>query len=157
MGTEYSLQDEGMLVTWADCFRKVQELFKTENDSFDCVLLDVMLPDSDGYHICEWIKKQNESLPVIFLTALSDEGNIVHGLNIGGDDYLTKPFRTKELKSIGGIENTGLYLAREHHIFYDSKIKQQGIDFCAEIGYDQKHMEQLKDVVIERFILYFRF
>lgn len=97
MGTEYSLQDEGMQVTCLDCFAKVKEYFPENKDAFDCVLLDVMLPDGNGYEICQWIKEQKETLPVIFLTALSDEGNIVRGLDIGGDDYITKPFRIKEL------------------------------------------------------------
>lgn len=97
MGTEYSLRDEGMSVTCADSFAAVQKLWDCPGTRFDCVLLDVMLPDTDGFKMCQWLKAQDESLPVIFLTALSDEGNIVRGLNLGADDYVTKPFRIKEL------------------------------------------------------------
>lgn len=96
MGTVYSLRDEGMEVTRADSFAALRSLEKPLADDFDCVLLDVMLPDGDGYQACSWIK-ENSHIPVIFLTALSDEGNVVHGLNMGGDDYVTKPFRIKEL------------------------------------------------------------
>lgn len=97
MGTEYSLTEEGMAVTCADSFAEVQELWARTEIPFDCVLLDVMLPDTDGFSMCQWLKKQDKSLPVIFVTALSDEGNIVRGLNQGGDDYVTKPFRIREL------------------------------------------------------------
>lgn len=97
MGTKYSLQSEGMQVIDVCDFSGVQEEYEKQKGTFDCVLLDVMLPDADGYEICQWIKERKQSLPVIFLTALDDEGNIVHGLEVGGDDYITKPFRTKEL------------------------------------------------------------
>lgn len=97
MGTEYSLVEEGMQVCHCVDFAEVKQKFKNQEDTFSCVLLDVMLPDATGYEICKWLKSQRPNLPVIFLTALSDEGNIVQGLNIGGDDYLTKPFRIKEL------------------------------------------------------------
>lgn len=70
---------------------------KEKGEAFDCVLLDVMLPDADGYEICQWLKERWPSIAVLFLTALSDEGNVVRGLNLGGDDYITKPFRMKEL------------------------------------------------------------
>ena len=97
MGTEYSLTEEGMTVTRADSFAAVKELWSQPETRFDCVLLDVMLPDIDGFSVCQWLRGQDKSLPVIFLTALSDEGNIVRGLNQGGDDYVTKPFRIREL------------------------------------------------------------
>lgn len=96
MGTVYSLRDEGMEVTRADSFAALRDLEGTLAEDFDCVLLDVMLPDGDGYQACSWVKEKVQ-VPVIFLTALSDEGNVVHGLNMGGDDYVTKPFRIKEL------------------------------------------------------------
>lgn len=96
MGTVYSLRDEGMEVIRADSFAALRDLEGTLAEDFDCVLLDVMLPDGDGYQACSWVKEKAQ-VPVIFLTALSDEGNVVHGLNMGGDDYVTKPFRIKEL------------------------------------------------------------
>ncbi len=97
MGTKYSLQSEGMEVISACDFASTKNIFVENKGKFDLVLLDVMLPDADGYEICAWIRKNAPMLPVIFLTALDDEGNVVHGLEVGGDDYVTKPFRTKEL------------------------------------------------------------
>lgn len=99
MGTIYSLEGEDYEVIHARCFLDVQKLWKENKGFFDCVLLDVMLPDKNGYEICQWIKEQSTSrrIPVIFLSALEDEGNVVHGLEIGGDDYIAKPYRMKEL------------------------------------------------------------
>ena len=64
----------------------------------DLYLIDVWLPDGDGFEICEQIRLC-ETAPVLFLTACDDEESIVKGLKIGGDDYITKPFRTAELLS----------------------------------------------------------
>lgn len=64
----------------------------------DMYLLDVKLPDGSGFDICRNIRKTSE-VPVIFLTSCDDEESIVTGLDIGGDDYITKPFHTAELMS----------------------------------------------------------
>lgn len=67
----------------------------------DLVLLDIMMPGMDGYETCEIIKskKENENLPIIFLTALNDKSNIIRGFEVGGVDYITKPFNKEELIS----------------------------------------------------------
>ena len=61
-------------------------------------MLDITLPDGNGYEICEYMKNK-EDVPVIFLTAKDDELNVVQGLDMGADDYVIKPFRTRELIS----------------------------------------------------------
>lgn len=66
--------------------------------AFDLVLLDVSLPDGNGFSICAEIKKEYE-IPVIFLTASGDEYSVVAGLDMGADDYIAKPFRSRELIS----------------------------------------------------------
>lgn len=66
--------------------------------AFDLVLLDVSLPDGNGFSICAEIKKEYE-VPVIFLTASGDEYSVVAGLDMGADDYIAKPFRPRELIS----------------------------------------------------------
>lgn len=66
--------------------------------SVDLYLVDVWLPDGDGFEICEQIRL-NGTAPVLFLTACDDEDSIVKGLQIGGDDYISKPFRSAELLS----------------------------------------------------------
>ena len=69
-----------------------------EQNSFDLVLLDVSLADGNGFAVCSAIK-DGYSLPVIFLTASSDEYSTVTGFNLGADDYIAKPFRPRELVS----------------------------------------------------------
>lgn len=64
---------------------------------FDLIILDVMLPEVDGFQICEQIRLTNREVPVIFLTAKDASGDRITGLKKGGDDYLTKPFVLEEL------------------------------------------------------------
>lgn len=70
---------------------------KLEERHYDLVLLDVSLPDHDGFSVAKYLKSQAPNLPIIFLTALDDEEDVVHGLELGADDYITKPFRNREL------------------------------------------------------------
>ena len=66
---------------------------------FDLILLDIMLPGMNGIQVCKEIRKKNESVPILMLTALSSTENIVTGLNSGADDYLAKPFKFAELEA----------------------------------------------------------
>lgn len=94
IGLTYSLENEGYGVTLA---KTVGEGIKTvsEND-FSLYILDLTLPDGNGYDVCKKIKEKGD-FPVIFLTAYDDEVNVVMGFELGADDYITKPFRVKEL------------------------------------------------------------
>lgn len=67
-----------------------------END-YDLAILDVMLPTMDGYDLAQRMRKQNSQIPILFLTAKSLKEDRIHGLAIGGDDYITKPFSIEEL------------------------------------------------------------
>lgn len=68
------------------------------NKQFDLCLLDIMLPKMDGYTLAEKIRKEDNYLPIIFLSAKSQEEDRIKGFLKGGDDYITKPFSTEELK-----------------------------------------------------------
>lgn len=68
-----------------------------EQNSFDLIILDVMLPKIDGFQVAEIIRKTNEQIPIIFLTARSMTEDKITGLSIGGDDYIPKPFSMEEL------------------------------------------------------------
>ena len=96
MGLVYTLKKEGYEVVWCD--HKRSALQQLDQQTFDLLLLDVGLPDGSGYDICTYAKSRQD-VPVLFLTALDDEGNVVMGLDMGGDDYITKPFRINELLS----------------------------------------------------------
>jgi DNA-binding response OmpR family regulator len=67
------------------------------NKKPDLILLDIMLPKINGYEICRLIRKENLTMPIIMLTAKGEESDIILGLNLGADDYVTKPFSIKEL------------------------------------------------------------
>lgn len=95
-GLEYSLQEEGYHVGLATTMQEAIALKDTIK--VDLWLLDLSLPDGSGYEICRKLK-QEEDVPVIFLTAVDDEVNVVMGLDMGADDYITKPFRLRELMS----------------------------------------------------------
>ena len=94
MGTEYALSAEGYEVRHADTIKKAGEMF---SDDVSLILLDVMLPDGTGYEFCKTLRGRGVRVPIIFLTAMSEEVNIVQGLELGADDYIAKPFRIREL------------------------------------------------------------
>lgn len=94
MGLSYSLKNEGYDVTVAKSVKSAYEILNKE--AFSLYILDLTLPDGSGYDVCREIKKRGD-LPVIFLTAYDDEVNVVMGLELGADDYISKPFRVKEL------------------------------------------------------------
>ena len=96
MGLEYSLAQEGYQVTvCGDC---PSALAAMEKENFSLYLLDLTLPGGSGYDLCRRAKQLGDS-PVIFLTAMDDEVNVVMGLDMGADDYISKPFRVRELIS----------------------------------------------------------
>jgi two-component system response regulator VicR len=96
MGLEYSLRQEGYGVVTA--YNAAQAKKAAEDGAFDLAILDLSLPDGSGYDICRQIKASGDK-PVVFLTACDDEVNVVMGLDMGADDYITKPFRIRELMS----------------------------------------------------------
>ena len=67
------------------------------NNKPDLIILDIMLPKINGYEVCRLIRKENLDMPIIMLTAKGEESDVVLGLNLGADDYVTKPFSIKEL------------------------------------------------------------
>ena len=93
--TEF-LKTEGFQVWSADGQEKAMKILR--NQHFDLILLDITLAQGNGYSTCTQIKSHYE-IPIIFLTALDDEFSVVTGLDMGADDYISKPFRTRELVS----------------------------------------------------------
>ncbi len=96
MGVEYSLKQDGFQVSLADHLEEARDLLK--RSPFDLVLLDLGLPDGSGYSLCKEIRTAGDT-PIIILSARDEESSIVLGLDLGADDYLTKPFRLRELLS----------------------------------------------------------
>ncbi|MBS2213471.1 response regulator transcription factor [Carboxylicivirga mesophila] len=94
-GIKDNLEFEGYDVDTASDGK--EGLQKILTDSFDLVLLDVMLPHISGFDVCKKVRHENNNTPIIFLTAKGEEIDKVIGLESGGDDYLTKPFSLREL------------------------------------------------------------
>jgi DNA-binding response OmpR family regulator len=88
------LRAEGFTVTHASTRAEAFDVL-SEN-KFDLALIDISLPDGNGFTVCTEIK-ETQDIPVIFLTASGDETSVVTGLNLGADDYIIKPFRPREL------------------------------------------------------------
>lgn len=96
LAIEFTLKDEGYEVIRTATVAESKSAF--EMDQFDLLILDVNLPDGSGYELCKYVRTKS-NVPIMFLTALDDEVNIVLGLEIGGDDYITKPFGVREFLS----------------------------------------------------------
>lgn len=102
MGLVDTLESEGYRATPASDGEQALRLL--EDRAFDLVLLDIMMPEKSGYDVCRIIRSQDEQLPVIMLTAKSEEIDKVVGLELGADDYITKPFGIRELLArIGAV------------------------------------------------------
>ncbi|MEC7120420.1 MAG: two-component system response regulator CreB [Pseudomonadota bacterium] len=97
----YALQREGWQVDWQmtaqDALRVLKEHTQRQQP-FDCLILDVGLPDLDGFDLCRQIR-QHWQTPLLFLTARNDEIDRIVGLEIGADDYCGKPFSPREIIS----------------------------------------------------------
>ena len=94
IGLTYSLENEGYNVTLAKSVKEAEKII--DEKEFSLYILDLTLPDGSGYDVCKRIKAKGD-LPDIFLTAYDDEVNVIMGFELGADDYISKPFRVKEL------------------------------------------------------------
>ena len=137
---------KGYTVTAVEGVQKFYESIK--KTTYDAYLLDVILPDGSGYDICENIRDKTEA-PIIFITSSDDEESVVKGLDIGGDDYITKPFHNAENSySVGDIK-----------VLFDKyKILKNGV----ELGITPtefniiKILIQNKGCVVKREVIYDR-
>ena len=86
--------DNYEVITAVTGFEALKEF---RNGTFDLIILDVMLPEMNGFDVCEEIRTENTKVPILFLTAKGSGGDRIQGLKLGADDYLTKPFNLEEL------------------------------------------------------------
>ncbi|ADU27393.1 response regulator transcription factor [Ethanoligenens harbinense] len=94
-GLLFTFQEEGFKTLHAACAAEARASFKNK---FDLVVLDIMLPDGNGYDLCKEIRAFSD-VPILFLTSCDDEANTITALDGGGDDYVTKPFKLDVLLS----------------------------------------------------------
>ncbi len=126
-GLKYSLEQEKFQVEVSKTYNKSKELL--ERETYDLIIVDIMLPDGSGFDLCKYIKEKLE-VPVIFLTAKDEEKDVVYGFDIGADDYIIKPFRNREL--ISRINNV---LRRYNKNAKELKCKNIKIDLEANRVY----------------------
>lgn len=96
-GLVYSLEQERFKVTTAMTIKDSKNLLES-NNIYNLIILDISLPDGSGFDLCKYIKS-NYNIPIIFLTAKDEDQDVVQGFDLGADDYIIKPFRTRELIS----------------------------------------------------------
>lgn len=95
VGLEYNLTDEGFLVDWAKDGKQALSFFET--NPYDLIILDIMLPYFDGFEIAKQVRTKSPQMPILMLTARTSSEDKVRGLELGADDYMTKPFHLEEL------------------------------------------------------------
>lgn len=118
VGLEYNLTDEGYIVDWAKDGKQALKLF--ESKEYDLILLDIMLPYFDGFDIAKRVRTDSPQMPILILTARTSAEDKVRGLELGADDYLTKPFHLQELL----LRIKGMLKRKE---WYKSSSKLQSI------------------------------
>lgn len=97
-GLTYSLEKNGFGVEVVRTIKEAERVLAMRGD-FALLLFDVTLPDGNGFKLCEKLRAAGDQTPIIFLTASDEETSIIRGLDCGGDDYITKPFKVGELCS----------------------------------------------------------
>lgn len=96
-GLVYALTKEGFALDVAMTVREARAQLATQ--AYDLLLLDQTLPDGSGLALCEEVRAGGNAVPIIFLTAMDEEIQVIRALDAGGDDYITKPFKLGELCS----------------------------------------------------------
>lgn len=132
LGLKYSLEQENFEVEVAQ--NVITAKSKIKKQEYDLYLLDIGLPDGEGFEVCKTIKEKG-NFPVIFLTAKDEETEVVHGLDMGADDYVIKPFRTREL-----ISRINSVLRR-----YEKDTTSENKTVCQNITIDNNTAKVYKD------------
>lgn len=145
-GLIYSLEQRGYQIIHKTNVKSTVEFL--EKQKVELVILDISLPDGDGFHLYQEIIKQKE-IPTIFLTAKDEEDDIVKGLELGAEDYITKPFSTKEL--IARIQK--ILLRQKKNIM----IKVQDIEFDLDKMVVYKDKQEIVLTSLELKILHLLF
>ena len=143
MGLEYNLKEEGYKVDWAKDGKEAINFFAENN--YDLILLDIMLPYLNGFEVAGFIRKENPQMPILMLTARTGVDDKVKGLEIGADDYITKPFHLKELL----LRIKGMLKRKS---WYSSVVKHEPI---YKFGGNEINFENFKSSILK--ILFFAF
>ena len=135
-GLKYSLEKSGFEIDVLPFVADARAAL--ENTNYDLLLLDVTLPDGTGFEVCEYVRGKGESTPIIFLTAADEETDITMGLDMGGDDYITKPFKLAVL-----LSRINAILRRSNNFAADSSLASNGITVHRLKGKVYKNGEEI--------------
>ena len=138
---QMELEHEGMSTAIEDNGRRAYERIMQEN--YDLILLDVMLPDMDGFTICRKVRELSQ-VPIIMLTAKDDIDDKVQGLDIGADDYITKPFATPEL-----LARMRVVLRRQESQREEKGVQEEILSVKNLTMYPARHEVKVDDVLVE--------
>lgn len=138
-GISFKLEKEGMLVFSAKSLMEARKIFNST--SIDLVILDIGLPDGSGLDFCREIRKISDVF-IIFLTACDEEVDIVTGLDMGADDYITKPFSFMVLMS-----KVNAFLRRSSEGKSPEKITSGDISFCPQ---EMKVLKKGKEIILSK-------
>ena len=138
---QMELEHEGMSTAIEDNGRRAYERIMQEN--YDLILLDVMLPDMDGFTICRKVRELSQ-VPIIMLTAKDDIDDKVQGLDIGADDYITKPFATPEL-----LARMRVVLRRQESQREAKGVQEEILSVKNLTMYPARHEVKVDDVLVE--------
>ncbi|HZJ99628.1 MAG TPA: response regulator transcription factor [Tissierellaceae bacterium] len=121
---------------------------KSLDNQYDLVLLDIMLPEVDGFTICRELRKTSD-VPIIFLTAKQDERDILHGYNLGCDDYVTKPFSLAELyaKSMALLKRSKGMIRKD--IMTAGRIKVDPYRYRAYVDDDEINLAPIEFAILK--------
>lgn len=162
-GLLFNLSEEGYSVVWVKDGKKALEQF--DSQPYDLIILDIMLPYIDGFEVAKYVREKSPMIPILMLTARTAVHDRVRGLEIGADDYLTKPFHLQELlarvKGIlrrkswyqSAVESTSTYQFGENEInFADFSCKSENKKFrlTQQEAMVMKYLIQKKDKIVSR-------
>lgn len=132
---QLQLELESFKVHWAQSIQEARRVF-SDHPAVDLFLLDVNLPDGEGYSFCEWLRSEGNSTPVIFLTARSDEESVLKGFHQGANDYIRKPFSHREV------------LARIKNQVADNKPSLDQVRFAGITLIKNQQMLKAQDLIV---------
>jgi len=139
------LKEENYQFSFARTGNEALSILQEETNSFDLILLDIMMPGMDGFEVCQQLKASPrlKDIPVIFLTARVDAESVAKGFEVGGVDYVTKPFHANEL--LARVKNHiqlhhAKKLLQENNIALETKLKYEKVRLLTELEDGQKQM-----------------
>ena len=122
-GLTFALEKQGYELSVARTVMEAEKKWRERGGEYDLVILDVALPDGSGYDLCRSIRKTSR-VPLLFLTAADEETDIIMGLDLGGDDYITKPFKLAVfLERVNALLRRGGGFSQENGILQSGGLR----------------------------------